>query len=94
MIFDAIALTQNDETYEQFVETQTNDFIEQLMKFVRFYVARQCAYISNNQNSTHYNRASQTIAMNIIALIHEHEIERFFVDDIRDFVYTYFHSFD
>lgn len=94
MIFDAIALTQNDETYDQFVETQTNDFIEQLMKFVRFYVARQCRYVANNQNETHFNRATQSITMQIVALTYEHEIERFFIDDIRDFVYTYFHSFD
>lgn len=83
--------TKRDSFNNEYVVVDSNDFIETIMLFTRRFVAMKCTTIrSNIEFNSHFNIASQNIAINIFHMTREHEMRRFYIDDIRDCVNTYF----
>lgn len=84
--------TKFDSFANEYIVVDSNEFIETTMKFVRNFVAQQITCVrSNVEFNSHYNRASQNIAINIFHMTREHNMMRVYVDDVRDFVNTYFY---
>lgn len=92
---DVIQMIKIDAFENEYIDTSSIDLIETITQLTRKYVARQCTFVSSNyEHSISFNRATRNIVMKTIHLIVEHEIERYYVDDLRDDVYTLFHQYD
>ena len=83
--------TKFDSFANEYIVVDSNEFIETTMKFVRRFVAMRINCVrSNIEFNSHYNRASQNIALNVFHMTREHNMTRVYVDDVRDIANTYF----
>ena len=75
----------------EYVVVDSNEFVETIMQLTRRFVAMKCTTIrSNIEFNSHFNRASQNIAIDVFHMTREHKMMRVYVDDIHDIVETYF----
>jgi len=87
--------TKFDAFNNEYIEINNSSYyVNDILHFVRHYVVRQIKCVRNNENNSRYNASIQTIVVNIIHFIVEHECKRYYIDDLRDDVYTYFHQYD
>jgi hypothetical protein len=83
--------TKFDSFANEYIVVDSNEFIETTMKFVRRFIAMRINCVRNNiEYNSHYNRASQNVALRVFHMTYECNMTRVYVDDIHDFVETYF----
>lgn len=89
---DVITMTTKFDAFDnEYIVVESNDFIETTIAIVRHYVARSTYIANNRQFERSMNNASKTIAHNIFAFTHKHECKRYYIDDLRDDVFTFFY---